>query len=148
MIDLVKIPTFTVDEIEKILGDPNSEYNQNPSVRVMLTQRMDELKGGSGATPTVKATKQTPTQGKTVKPTSSVSFLDWRNAITTLTKTKKLSDQEEKAMEDIYSRYQKNVDRNYQLSLLGLTNKEIQTLTQAPIPSIARDIWKKKKETP
>jgi hypothetical protein len=141
MIDLLKIPTFTYDEIEKILGDPNSEYNQNPSVRVMLSHRMAELVGGANATPTVKA----PKQPKAKTTSASLPNFDFAQALSDLAKIKNLNPQEIQAIQIIFGTYSKNVDRHYQLSLLGLTNKEIQSLTQAPIPSIARDIWKKKK---
>lgn len=142
MIDLVKIPTFTVDEIEKILGDPHSEYNQNPSVRVMLSQRMDELKGGSSATPTAKA----PKQAKAKTPTVAPSNASYDQTINDIIAEYNFDDSKAQQLKNIFYTYSKNVDRHYQLYLLGLNANDIQRLTQAPIPSIKRDIWKKNKD--
>lgn len=46
---------------------------------------------------------------------------------------------------EIMNKYTKNKDKHYQLSLLGYNNKQIQSITGAPLPSIARDIWQSKK---
>jgi hypothetical protein len=49
------------------------------------------------------------------------------------------------AVKGIMSKYTKNIEKHYQLHLLGYSNQEISQITGAPIPSIARDIWKSKK---
>lgn len=141
MIDLVAIPTFTVDEIKAILLDANSEYNQNPSVRVMLSQRLAELQGG--ATPTTVA--QAPKQAKAKTPTVVPLNTDVAQTMNDIISEYNFDDAKVQQLQYAVGRI-KNVDKHYQLYLLGLNDKDIQRLTQAPIPSIKRDIWKKKKE--
>lgn len=141
MIDLVAIPTFTVDEIKAILLDANSEYNQNPSVRVMLSQRLAELQGGATPTTVAKAPKQAKAKTPTVAP-SNASF---DQTIQDIISEYNFDDAKAQQLKNIFTNYKTNGDKHYQLSLLGLNNKDIQRLTQAPIPSIARDIWKKSK---
>lgn len=49
------------------------------------------------------------------------------------------------AVKSVLKTYGKNHEKHYQLHLLGYSNQEISQITGAPVPSIARDIWKAKK---
>lgn len=147
MIDLVALAQLSFAEIESILADKNNINNQNPSVRNMLLERLAVLSPKT-ATPTVAsapttATPKAPAKAR-AKKTTAPSPDDLNDKIKELA-TKNNLDKRDMANIETALTYTKTWEKHYQLSLLGLTNKEISFLTGAPVPSIARDVWKGKK---